>query len=147
MSTSSDDVRAADRRQGAWMLLIAGPIAVVVGVVAGLTHVWTAGEDCGSPLAPTSRAGLGMASAMVDVSCEDTLSGRRALTWVLLVLGAAATIAGAVLVARLRATSRPPAPVGVSAELARLAELHDVGALTDEEWAAAKSQVLGAPPG
>jgi len=36
-----------------------------------------------------------------------------------------------------------PAPTDSTAELERLAKLHDSGALTDEEFAAAKSKLLG----
>jgi hypothetical protein len=36
-----------------------------------------------------------------------------------------------------------PAPADSTAELERLAKLHDSGALTDEEFAAAKSKLLG----
>jgi membrane protease subunit (stomatin/prohibitin family) len=36
-----------------------------------------------------------------------------------------------------------PAPADSTAELERLAKLHESGALTDEEFAAAKSKLLG----
>lgn len=36
-----------------------------------------------------------------------------------------------------------PAPTDSTAELERLAKLHESGALTDEEFAAAKSKLLG----
>jgi hypothetical protein len=44
-----------------------------------------------------------------------------------------------------QAASAPaaPAPTDSTAELERLAKLHDSGALTDEEFAAAKSKLLG----
>jgi hypothetical protein len=37
----------------------------------------------------------------------------------------------------------PPAPADSTAELERLAKLHESGALTDAEFAAAKSRLLG----
>jgi hypothetical protein len=37
----------------------------------------------------------------------------------------------------------PPAPTDSTAELERLAKLHESGALNDEEFAAAKSKLLG----
>ena len=40
-------------------------------------------------------------------------------------------------------TSAPAAPVGAAGELERLAKLHASGALTDAEFGAAKSQLLG----
>lgn len=47
--------------------------------------------------------------------------------------------------AQPQAASAPaaPAPTDSTAELERLAKLHDSGALTDEEFAAAKSKLLG----
>jgi hypothetical protein len=40
-------------------------------------------------------------------------------------------------------TAPPPAPADPVDELKRLAELHASGALTDEEFAAAKAKILG----
>ena len=47
--------------------------------------------------------------------------------------------------AQPQAASAPaaPAPTDSTAELERLAKLHESGALTDEEFAAAKSKLLG----
>jgi len=42
-----------------------------------------------------------------------------------------------------QAAPAAPAPADSTAELERLAKLHESGALTDEEFAAAKSQLLG----
>jgi hypothetical protein len=41
------------------------------------------------------------------------------------------------------AASAPAAPADSTAELERLAKLHDSGALNDEEFAAAKAKLLG----
>ena len=42
-----------------------------------------------------------------------------------------------------QAAPAPAAPTDSTAELERLAKLHESGALTDEEFAAAKSKLLG----
>jgi len=42
-----------------------------------------------------------------------------------------------------QAAPAAPAPADSTAELERLAKLHESGALTDEEFAAAKSKLLG----
>ena len=42
-------------------------------------------------------------------------------------------------------SSKPAAPASTADELAKLAQLHDEGRLTDAEFAAAKQRVLGTP--
>ena len=45
--------------------------------------------------------------------------------------------------AAFTATQGPPAPADTAAEVERLAQLHASGALTDEEFTAAKAKALG----
>jgi hypothetical protein len=51
--------------------------------------------------------------------------------------------AEAAYVATQGSSSSAPAPADATAELERLASLHESGALSDDEFAAAKAKVLG----
>jgi hypothetical protein len=55
----------------------------------------------------------------------------------------AATAYEATQAAQAPAPAAAPAPADSTAELERLAKLHESGALTDAEFAAAKSRLLG----
>jgi hypothetical protein len=45
----------------------------------------------------------------------------------------------------VRATGRAPSAPSTAAELERLTALHERGAITDDEYAAAKRELLAAP--
>lgn len=40
MNTSTpEEQQTAERRQGGWFLLVAGPVTVIAGLIAGLTNI------------------------------------------------------------------------------------------------------------
>lgn len=135
-----EEAEVGTGRGGAVATGVGGVVAAVAGLVVGLLPVAaTGGGTCGSPFAPASH-GSGMSNALIGSWCADDLGTRRIWAW-LLIIGGLVLVGIAVSLWR----SRGPEPVvgsSVSGELARLAELRETGALSEEEFAVAKSRVL-----
>lgn len=125
----------------AWPFAIAGVVAAGAGLLLGLLPVAaTGGGTCGSPFAPASH-GVGMTNALIDTWCSGDLSTRRWLAVALIAIGLVIVGIAAKLWRDARAATTPE-PVSVSGELERLAHLRASGALSEDEFAAAKSRAL-----
>jgi hypothetical protein len=121
---------------------LAGAVAAVAGLIAGLLPVAaTGGGSCGSAFAPASH-GLGQPDALISVWCAQDLGPRRALAIALLVVGLAVVAA---VIATWNRTSKGPGTSGVDTTQidAQLA----AGTLTYMEYADAKAALLQQLPG
>lgn len=124
---------------GPALIGITGGVAAAAGLVIGLLPVAAVdGGTCGSPFAPASRGG-GADNALVLGWCADSLGARQGWAWALLIAGVVAIAAAVVW----HIKRQPANQASASGELERLANLHKAGALTDSEYQAAKSRLLG----
>lgn len=126
------------------VLLILGGLALLAGLVLGLSDVPGSAGSCGSVFSPRSDFGSGINGSLADSFCARDRGERAGMVWTLVVAGVAGLVAGGITSARVR-RAIPPAG-GIVAELERLAELHSSGALDDEEFEAAKRRILGSTP-
>ncbi|MGN8245272.1 SHOCT domain-containing protein [Cellulomonas soli] len=125
--------------------LVAGPAIAIAGLLVGvLPASGTYGGECGSAFAPRDLYGSSVADFLVIGGCDDTLGARRAWAIALILLGL--VVLAASLVGRARHAAEAAVPAGsLAAEVDRLVALHKAGTLSDEEFAAAKRRVVGAP--
>jgi len=131
-----------------WLAGVGG-VLTVGGVLAGATKRGYEGV-CGSPWAPSDPS-----NAIDQWVCKSDLGSWASIAWTLVALGALLLLSGLLLLvahatapARQAQVAPPPARAvsSVGTELAELARLRDAGALTAEEFEAAKARVLGSGP-
>lgn len=135
------------REGGLWMAGVGG-VLTIGGVLAGAIKRGTDGY-CGSAWTPTDLS-------MFDrAMCKNDLGSWAAIAWTLVALGALLLLSGLLLLvahgtapAQQAHVAPPPARAvsSVGTELAEIARLRDSGALTPEEFEAAKARVLGSGP-
>lgn len=133
-------------------LAIAGGITTGVGLIIGLFPLTYEGVKCGRAFFGTGDANVADFAATLSGSvipigdyangCEAVRHSVLLPAVVVLVVGLALLVWGSV---SMPAPVSVPAPVGVGSVDGRwvsLAQLHDSGALSDEEFAAAKRRVI-----
>lgn len=124
------------------IILVLGALLLLAGTLAGTSRIDVVGQDCGSVFSPRTYGASSVTAAYVDVVCDNDRSARRTQVIVLLVTGAGAALAGAGRLAGRRRSAAVPTRAELTEELVRLHDLRQAGALSDEEYAAAKARLL-----
>lgn len=126
-------------------LLFVGVALVVIGIALGLGGVGGCGAVFGS--------GSKQASTLGDILCEDQISERALGVWWLILGGIGLALIGVLQTVSAsrrsstapskRTNARPPATSpDIAEQLAKLADMHTSGVLTDSEFDEAKNRVL-----
>jgi len=145
----------ARRTSGAVMgasSLIVAAVAVIVGT-RPIKNFW--GQDCGTVFASASGPSVGdiYLRAAFTSSCPDYMGPMVLLVWVLGIAAAALLIVAAVLLTKPTSSpiqpawadpdrTKPDAPTGLGDQIAKLQTLKEQGALTEDEFSAAKAKLL-----
>lgn len=148
------------QRTGGFILIPVGAALILIGLLVGLTT--KGGEFCGTPFHPANSTNI-----FDESFCDAAHLGAWAgFAWTAIVLGGVAALVGILLliaastsggpsatpqasaaVVRSAAGERAPAADGhesdIASQLAKLASLKDAGALTEDEFDAAKNRLLG----
>jgi len=139
-------------------LTIAGAITSVVGLIIGLFPLSYEGVKCGRAFFGTDDAAVAEFGATLSgstIPMWDYQDGCEAVRRTLLLPAVIVLLVGLTLVVwGLVKNSKPTAVVGapdqgetsVDGQLVALAQLHGSGALSDEEFAAAKRRVIEDQP-
>lgn len=128
------------------VLMFFGVVLVVIGITLGVGGVGACGAVFGSASEQASTLG--------DLLCEDEISERALGVWWLILGGTGFALIGvlqAVSASRRssigpskRTNARSPrASADIAEQLAKLADMHASGVLTDSEFDEAKNRVLG----
>jgi len=141
-------------------------VLLIIGAVFGFIHVSRDTISCGSGFgglsakaqsadidngysqALNNETDYPTSSGSVEADCKSAVSDRKTLSLALVVPGAVLVVAAFVVASYRNTGSATAEPVNVpsgggSDELDRLAALHASGALSDEEFTAAKAKLLG----
>lgn len=101
------------------LLLAAGVVAMVAGLIAGVSPVSAYGEMCGSVFAPTAHSAISTADFLVKFGCEDEIAARAGLVWVLLIVGAIALVVGIIGLTRKSKARTSPAAASTGETVVR----------------------------
>lgn len=120
---------------------VVGGIAAVIGVVIGFVPI----QDCGSAFVQGVGHGTSLDGYVADSFCDGYRAGPTWAAWILVITGLGTALLALTTGLSGHADVKPadkPRPDTVS-RLRDLAVLHDSGALTETEYAAAKAKVIG----
>jgi Flp pilus assembly protein TadB len=144
------------RRTSGAVIGALSPIVAVIAIVVGTRPVenfW--GQDCGTVFAPASGPSVGgvLERSMFTTSCPDFMGPLVLLVWVLGIAAAVLLVVAAVLLTKPSSSPvqpawadpgrrEPDASTGLGDQMAKLQTLKEQGALTEDEFSAAKVKLL-----
>lgn len=144
---------SAISRTTAAVLTISGALGLAVALTVALVPVRTSQlnyPSCGSALVPNGGGNFNSGNFTWDLLdnslyrnlCENALAPMRGWAITLAIIGLILLIWGIVALVRTPKPSALMPNSSVAAQLSEIARLKETGALTDEEFAAAKSRIV-----